>query len=90
MNFACKLFPRRAVEGMRLGSEGSFIDAEMLVECGRLWLKITEFPLMYHPRTRGLSTLSRPAVIARILSEMVNYKSHRAKPKYEIIEETDY
>lgn len=90
VNFACKLVPRRAVEAMRLGSEGSFIDAEMLIECRRLGLKITEFPLIYHHRMRGLSTLSRPSVIARILAEMVNYKSHRAKPEYEIIEETDH
>ncbi|MGE0129232.1 MAG: glycosyltransferase family 2 protein [Blastocatellales bacterium] len=90
VNFACKLFPRRAVEGMRLGSEGSFIDAEMLLECRNLGLETTEFPLVYRPRMRGCSTLSRTSVIARILAEMVNYKLHRARPKYEVIEKTDH
>src|SRR5262249_44064835 len=45
VNFACKLFPRRAVRGMRLRSEGSFIDAEMLLECRRLGYAITELPI---------------------------------------------
>lgn len=90
VNFACKLIPRRAVEALRLGSEGSFIDAEMLIECRRLGLKITEFPLIYHPRMRGLSTLSRPSVIARILSEMTHYRLHCGKPEYEIAKETHH
>jgi len=90
VNFACKLIPRRAVEALHLGSEGSFIDAEMLIECRRLGLKITEFPLIYHPRMRGLSTLSRPSVIARILSEMAHYRSRCGKPEYEIAKETHH
>jgi|GEM_PF-865460 len=73
VNFACKLIPRRALHGMRLTSEGSFIDAELLLESKRQGLRITEFPLIYYPRRRGQSTLSRPAVIFGMLTEMVQY-----------------
>jgi glycosyltransferase involved in cell wall biosynthesis len=93
INFACKLIPRRALRGMRLGSEGSFIDAELLMECRRQGFAITEFPLVYYPRTRGLSTLSRPKVIAGILTEMFRYRLRRHRtgfePIYEFVEETD-
>ena len=90
INFACKLIPRRALHGMRLGSEGSFIDAELLVECRRQGFDIREFPLVYYPRTRGLSTLSRPRVIAGILSEMVKYAMRRPETLYELVEEVDH
>src|SRR5256714_8960036 len=73
INFACKLIPQSALRGMRLCSEGSFIDAELLLECRRQGFDILEFPLTYYPRVRGLSTLSRPAVIIGILTEMVKY-----------------
>ena len=90
VNFACKLIPRRAVRGMRLTSEGSFIDAEMLLECQRQGFVINEFPLTYYRRTRGLSTLSRPMVIVGILIEMVRYFVRRSEAVYEFIEEADH
>lgn len=79
INFACKLIPRAAVSGMRLASEGSFIDAEIVLECRRQGLKIVEFPMAYHPRTLGQSTLSRPRVVAGILREMFQYLLRTAK-----------
>ncbi|MBO0720457.1 MAG: glycosyltransferase family 2 protein [Blastocatellia bacterium] len=90
VNFACKLIPRRALRGMRLDSEGSFIDAELLLECRRQGFAITEFPLTYYPRTRGLSTLSRPRVIVGILSEMLKYARRPLRNNHELIEEVDY
>ncbi|HZS04138.1 MAG TPA: glycosyltransferase family 2 protein [Blastocatellia bacterium] len=89
VNFACKLLPRRAVRGMRLQSEGSFIDAEMLLECKRQGLAITEYSLTYFPRTRGQSTLSRPGVIFGILAEMFRYFLRPATAAYEFAEEAD-
>jgi glycosyltransferase involved in cell wall biosynthesis len=90
VNFACKLIPRRAVCGMRLTSEGSFIDAELLLECRRQGFAIDEFPLTYYRRTRGLSTLSRPMVIVGILTEMTRYFLRRSEAVYELIEEADH
>ncbi len=73
VNFACKLIPRRVLRGMKLHSEGSFIDAEILLECRRQGVEITEYALTYYPRTRGQSTLSRPRVIVGIVAEMLSY-----------------
>ncbi|MDQ6785672.1 MAG: glycosyltransferase family 2 protein [Acidobacteriota bacterium] len=73
VNFACKIFPKRFLRKARLNSQGSFIDVEILLEARRFGFEIVEHPLVYYPRTRGLSTLSRPAVIAFILKEMFGY-----------------
>ncbi len=89
VNFACKLIPRPALRGMRLTSEGSFIDAELLLQSCRQGLRIVEFPLTYYPRTRGKSTLSRPRVIARILTEMARYPLRSSGTVYELAEEVD-
>ena len=89
VNFACKLIPRRALREMKLTSEGSFIDAELLLESRRHGLSILECPLTYYPRTRGQSTLSRPRVIAGILAEMSRY-ALRSSGTYELAEEIDH
>lgn len=73
VNFACKIFPRRFLDGAELNADGSFIDVEMLVEARRLGLEIYSQPLRYLPRERGLSTLSRPVVILYIFKEMLDY-----------------
>ena len=78
INFACKLLPRAAVNGGRLRSEGSFIDAEIVLEGRRQGLQLREFPLTYFPRTLGQSTLSRPAVIFGIVREAARYISRTA------------
>ncbi len=76
VNFACKVFPRRFLRQARFASDGSFIDVEILLEAQRRELTIVEYPMTYFPRERGLSTLSRPAVIVNIFREMVGYASN--------------
>ncbi len=78
INFACKIMPRAAVAGGRLQAEGSFIDAEIVLECRRQGLALVEFPLTYYPRTLGQSTLSRPSVIFGIVREAALYISRTA------------
>ena len=73
-----ELLPRAAVNGGRLHSEGSFIDAEIVLEGRRQGLQLREFPLTYFPRTLGQSTLSRPAVIFGIVREAARYISRTA------------
>ncbi|MDQ6909577.1 MAG: glycosyltransferase family 2 protein [Actinomycetota bacterium] len=71
VNFAFKLCRRSVFEHMQLASEGSFIDAELLVRADRLGLKVIQFGVDYFPRSYGVSTLSSGAVIRRILTEMM-------------------
>ena len=70
INFAFKLCRREVLDHMTLVSEGSFIDAELVVRAHKLGFHIVQFGVDYFPRTRGVSTLSSPAVIVKILREM--------------------
>ena len=70
INFSFKLVRRDVFEHVELKSDGSFVDAELLVKANRYGLKIIQFGTNYFPRSRGLSTLSGPDVIFKILREM--------------------
>ena len=70
INFAFKLCRRRIFDHVELRSEGSFIDAELMIRASRLGYEILQFGVDYFPRTRGTSTLSSPGVILTILREM--------------------
>ena len=70
INFAFKLCRRSVLDHMTLVSEGSFIDAELVVRAHKLGFNIVQFGVDYFPRTRGVSTLSSPGVIVTILREM--------------------
>jgi glycosyltransferase involved in cell wall biosynthesis len=70
INFAFKLCRRRIFEHVELASEGSFIDAELIIRARKLGFHVIQFGVDYFPRTRGDSTLSSIAVIRRIVAEM--------------------
>lgn len=70
VNFSCKLIRRRILEGMELRSEGSFIDAELIARAKARRYDIQQIGLDYFPRTRGVSTLSSPRTVVRILLDM--------------------
>ena len=70
VNFAFKLCRSRIFEHISLKSEGSFIDAELVIRANKLGYHIGQFGVDYFPRTRGVSTLSSPSVIVKILREM--------------------
>lgn len=71
INFAFKLCRRGVFDKVTLASEGSFIDAELIIRATRHGYRLVQFGVDYFPRTRGVSTLSSPAVIRKLLAEMM-------------------
>jgi glycosyltransferase involved in cell wall biosynthesis len=74
VNFAFKLFKRSYMDKILLTSEGSFIDAEFLLEMKRAGASIAEIGMDYYPRVAGVSTLASNGVIVKILLEMLSYR----------------
>jgi glycosyltransferase involved in cell wall biosynthesis len=70
INFAFKLCRASLFDHVELKSEGSFIDAELVIRATRMGFEMLQFGVDYFPRTRGVSTLSSPGVIWTILTEM--------------------
>jgi len=72
VNFSFKLIRTPALHAMKLQSEGSFIDAEMLIKADRMGLFICQIGVDYFKRRFGSSNLSSPGTIAKIVREMVH------------------
>ena len=79
INFAFKLVRRRVLDVAQPVSEGSFIDAELVIRAQKLGFHIVQIGVDYFPRTRGVSTLSSPAVIRRMLKEMRQLRAELAE-----------
>lgn len=71
VNFSFKLFKRELLQKFTLRSDGSFIDVEFLCRARKAGAHIIQIGVDYFPRSRGVSTLSSPAVIVKILREML-------------------
>jgi 2-polyprenyl-3-methyl-5-hydroxy-6-metoxy-1,4-benzoquinol methylase len=71
VNFALKIFRKDILKSLPLKSEGSFISAEYLIRSQYRGCRILEIPVDYRPRRWGRSRLSSPAVIAKIIVEML-------------------
>jgi glycosyltransferase involved in cell wall biosynthesis len=79
INFAFKLVRRRVLDVAQPVSEGSFIDAELVIRAQRLGFHIVQIGVDYFPRSRGVSTLSSLAVIRRMLKEMRELRAELAR-----------
>src|SRR4029077_5983856 len=73
VNFAFKLFRREVMRQVHLESEGSFIDAELLLEARRAGFRIAEIGLNYYPRVAGTSTLASSSGVLKLLRERLRY-----------------
>lgn len=71
INFSFKLFKRNILDRIELVSNGSFIDAELLIKSQKNGFQIVQMGVDFFPRLRGSSTLSSPSVIFNILSDML-------------------
>ena len=80
INFAFKLCRRCVLEAVTLSSEGSFIDAELVIRAQKAGFSIVQIGVDYFPRTRGVSTLSSPAVIRTMLGEMTRLRGELQAP----------
>jgi len=81
INFSFKLLRREVLEAIELRSEGSLIDAELIVKAKNLGFVIQQFGLDYFPRSRGVSTLSSPTVIFKILRELITLYPEMRRPQ---------
>lgn len=72
INFSFKVVHRRVLESIELKSQGSFIDAELVIKAIRRGFKVFQMGVDYFPRTRGISTLASPQVIAKMLRELAS------------------
>jgi glycosyltransferase involved in cell wall biosynthesis len=79
VNFAFKLCRSRIFDNVKLASEGSFIDAELIIRAKGYGYEVVQFGVDYFPRTRGVSTLSSPTVIVKILREMFQLRAELKK-----------
>jgi glycosyltransferase involved in cell wall biosynthesis len=71
INFSFKLMRREVLEAIELKSEGSLIDAELVVKAKNQGFVIQQIGIDYFPRTRGTSRLGSFGVVLTILRELV-------------------
>jgi glycosyltransferase involved in cell wall biosynthesis len=81
INFSFKLLRREVLEAVELRSEGSLIDAELIVKAKNLGFVIQQLGLDYFPRSRGVSTLSSPSVIFKIFRELIKLYPEMRHPR---------
>lgn len=81
INFSFKLMKRRVLETIELKSEGSLIDAELVVKAKNHGFSIQQIGIDYFPRSRGTSHLGSFGVVLKILRELVTlYPEMRRRP----------
>jgi hypothetical protein len=71
VNFSFKLMRREVLDAVQLRSEGSLVDAELIVKARTRGFIIQQIGLDYFPRVMGTSNLSSPTVIFKIFKELV-------------------
>jgi glycosyltransferase involved in cell wall biosynthesis len=81
INFAFKLFRREMLEAFELRSEGSLIDAELIIKAKNCGFVVQQIGTDYFPRSRGQSHLSSAAVVLRILVELVRLYPDMRRPR---------
>lgn len=81
INFSFKLVRREVLDAIELRSEGSLIDAELVVKAKNLGFSVQQLGLDYFPRTRGRSHLAGIGVVVRILIELVRLYPEMRRPR---------
>jgi glycosyltransferase involved in cell wall biosynthesis len=66
---ACKLFRRRALEGVRLESGGAFLSAELLIKVRARGHRVAEVAVPHYPRVAGRQSGANPRVVLRAIRD---------------------
>lgn len=74
INSGLKIYKRQVLKGMNLISRSPFIDVEIFAEAAKRGFKIGQYGLIFDRRTGGVSTISRPSVVARTFWDMLRYR----------------
>ncbi len=77
INSGLKIYRRKIFDGMKLYSMSPFIDVEIFGEAVKRRCKIRQYGLVFELRTGGVSTISRPGVVAKTFSDMLAYFMRR-------------
>ena len=72
INFAFKLLRREVLDNIALHSEGSLIDAELIVKARNAGFLVQQMGLDYFPRIYGQSNLASPMVVIKLLRELLS------------------
>ena len=70
LDCAFKLFPRWVVDSLQLNAEGACISAEIMTQCMRGGLSITEVPVSHFPRSAGKATGANLGVVLKAFREL--------------------
>lgn len=70
LDCAFKLFPRWVVDCLKLTAEGACISVEILTQCQRGGLSITEVPVNHFPRSTGKATGANLGVVFKAFREL--------------------
>lgn len=82
LDCAFKLFPRWVVDSLQLNAEGACISAEILTQCKRGGLSITEVPVNHFPRSAGKATGANLGVVLKAFRELPIVWQYRKMPAW--------
>ena len=70
VNCAFKLFRRDVLHGVRIRSNGAFVNTEILARARAAGFRIKEVPVSHFPRRHGVQTGAHPKVVIRAFGEL--------------------
>ncbi|MBI2613567.1 MAG: glycosyltransferase family 2 protein [Candidatus Levybacteria bacterium] len=73
INCSMKIVSRKALDSIKLTSNSSFIDAELLIKLRDKGYKIKEIPVSHFPRKFGKASGGSRSVIFRTIEEMMKF-----------------
>lgn len=82
LDCAFKLFPRWVVDSLQLNAEGACISAEIMTQCMRGGLSITEVPVNHFPRSAGKATGANLGVVLKAFRELPIVWQYRKMPRW--------